>query len=240
MSESVIEKRPDQAAYELGTLVGRHEALGLIAGRCSAADAVTLRSIREGQLWRSQTPTWNDFCETRLKMSRGNANRLIRLLDEFGENYFNISSVTRMSPEVYRAIAPSIRDNALHVDGEAIALTEENAPRIAAAVDDLRRTNALHVDDEEIGHTEEDAPRIADAVGELRRSLAKEPAMAPAATQEPLDALHRRCYELLQELTDASHNIGEAIGRRALLSTIVVLMQSGLATLQAQIMRESR
>ena len=140
MTESNIENVAAASAYELGNLMGRHEALGLIAIRCTAADAAALRQIREKELWRSEAQTWNEFCETRLKMSRGNANRLIKLLEEFGETYFTISQATRISPQTYRAIAPAIRDNALHVDGEAIALTEENAPRIAAAVEALRRT----------------------------------------------------------------------------------------------------
>jgi len=140
MSETEIQERPADAAYELGHLVGRHEALGMIAQRCSAADAATIRQIREKELWRGAAESWTEFCETRLRMSRTQANRLIKLLEDFGETYFAISQATRISPETYRAIAPAISDNALHIDGEAIALTEANASRIAAAVDTLRRT----------------------------------------------------------------------------------------------------
>lgn len=141
MSESNIEKTQAQTAYELGNLVGRHQALGLIASRCSAADAATLRHIRDQELWRGEAKTWNEFCEIRLKMTRTHANRLIKLLEEFGPAYFQISHATRVSTDDYRkAIAPAVRDNALHVNGEAIALTEENDPRIAEAISELRKT----------------------------------------------------------------------------------------------------
>lgn len=144
MSESNVEKTQAQTAYQLGNLVGRHEALGLIASRCSAADAATLRHIRDQELWRGEAKTWNEFCETRLKMTRTHANRLIKLLEEFGPAYFQISHATRVSTDDYRkAIAPAVRDNALHVNGEAIALTEENDPRIAAAISELRKTIAV-------------------------------------------------------------------------------------------------
>lgn len=140
MKRSKDEHALAPGAYELGTLVGRHQAFGLIASRCSAADANTLLHIREKKLWRNYAPTWGQFCENHLRISQGHANRLIRLLEEFGEPYFTVARAIPISAATYRAIAPAVRDNALHVGGEAIALTEENAPRIAAAVDALRRT----------------------------------------------------------------------------------------------------
>jgi hypothetical protein len=186
MSESNIELNTAQNAYELGSLVGRHEALGLIASRCSAADAATLRRIRDQELWRSQAATWNEFCETRLRMSRSNANRLIRLLEEFGDPYFTISQATCITPQTYRAIAPAIRDNALHVGGEAIALTEENAPRIAAAVDALRKTIAVKAIE------------------------------APQAPQDPLEVLDRHCTDLMGEISGVLNAVRSQPGERTL------------------------
>lgn len=186
MSETTIEQNTAQSAYELGSLVGRHEALGLIASRCSAADAATLRRIRDQELWRSQASTWNEFCETRLRMSRSNVNRLIRLLEEFGDPYFTISQATRITPAAYRAIAPAIRDNALHIDGEAIPLTEENAPRIAAAVDALRKTFAVKAIE------------------------------APPAPDDPLEILDRHCNDLLAEITGALGAVRSQPGKRTL------------------------
>ena len=217
MSESDIEQTQAQTAYELGTLMGRHEAFGLIATRCSAADAATLRRIREEQLWCGHAETWNEFCETRLRMSRTQANRLIKLLEEFGDTYFMISHATRISPETYRAIAPAIRDNALHVDGEAIALTEENAARIAVAVDELRRTLVVK-------------PTAAAGQREAEATAIE------AGGEDPLEILDRRCSDLLTELARASSAVVDRAGGRAILRSILTLLQARLARLEEEIM----
>jgi hypothetical protein len=71
-------------------------------------------------------------------MSRSEADRLIRLLDEFGHAYFEVSQITRISAAVYRAIAPAVSDGTLHHNGEAIALIPENSQKVAAAVAEIR------------------------------------------------------------------------------------------------------
>ncbi|HUI80868.1 MAG TPA: hypothetical protein VLY24_23240 [Bryobacteraceae bacterium] len=44
-------KPPDPSqAFDLGTWLGRKQAFGLMAGKCSAADAECLRNIREQKL----------------------------------------------------------------------------------------------------------------------------------------------------------------------------------------------
>jgi len=50
-----------------------------------------------------------------------------------------MAQLTRISPETYRAIAPAVKDGALHVDGEAIELNAENSRRVADAVSRFRR-----------------------------------------------------------------------------------------------------
>ena len=106
----------------------------------SAADAAILREVREKKLYEGYAADWDEFCSVHLHISKTNANRIIRHLDEFGPMYFEVAQLTRISPETYRAIAPSIRDQALHHNGDAIALIPENAEKVAAAVADLRKS----------------------------------------------------------------------------------------------------
>jgi len=127
---------------DLGRLLGQREAFNVVAGRCSAADATILREMREKKLYEGYAENWEEFCSTHLHISKTNANRIIRNLEEFGPAYFEVAQLTRISPETYRAIAPSIRDQALHHDGNAIALIPENAEKVAAAVADLRKSAA--------------------------------------------------------------------------------------------------
>ena len=123
----------------LARLLGRREAFSMVAARCSAADARILRQVRDEKLYLAVAQDWDEFCSVHLHMSRPSANRVIGWLNEFGPQYFEIAQLTRISPETYRAIAPSIQDGALHTDGEAIALIPENAEKISAAVAELRK-----------------------------------------------------------------------------------------------------
>ncbi|HLH18602.1 MAG TPA: hypothetical protein VKX45_15390 [Bryobacteraceae bacterium] len=124
---------------EVAKMLGARQAFGLVAGRCSAADAAILRNIRDNKKYLSFAPNWADFCEEHLRMSKSNANRLIRLLSELGPAYFTMAQLTGITPDEFRRLAPSVKDNALEFRGEAIALIEENAGRLTEAVGALRQ-----------------------------------------------------------------------------------------------------
>jgi hypothetical protein len=127
-------------ALNVGISLGENHAFGLVAARCSAAQAQSIRRIREERLYRGVTPDWRDFCAGYLSMSGTQADRIIRLFEEFGPGYFELAQLTRISPETYRAIGPAVQDGALHFEGEVIELNPENARRVAAAIAELRKT----------------------------------------------------------------------------------------------------
>jgi hypothetical protein len=62
----------DPVVLELGVALGRSHTFGLVAGRCSAAQA----------------------------------DRIIRLLEEFGPTFFELSQMIRIPAGTFRAIAP--------------------------------------------------------------------------------------------------------------------------------------
>ena len=129
----------DQETFDLGEMLGRRQAFSTIAGRCSAADAECLRRMRDRKLYLKRAPTWEEFCPKYLGLGRSQANRIIRQLEELGPSYFELAQLTRITPEQFRAIAPAVRDQKIHANGEAIALIPENSEEIAAAVANLRR-----------------------------------------------------------------------------------------------------
>ena len=90
----------------LGTWLGRRQAFAVIASECAAAEAEAIRHIRQARLYKSVTPHWSEFCVQHLGMSKSNADRLIRLFDEFGPAYFHARQLTGISPAEYRAVAP--------------------------------------------------------------------------------------------------------------------------------------
>src|SRR5690348_13055722 len=110
----------------LGTLLGRRQAFSTIAARCSAADAGALREIRDQKAFQTLEGTFAEFCSRRIGISATHANRIIRYLNEFGPEYFELAHLTGISPAEYRAIAPAVKDQAVHCGDQMIALLPEN------------------------------------------------------------------------------------------------------------------
>jgi len=131
--------RSADEAFILGEILGGRRAFSTVAGRCSAAEAASLRRLRDEKLYRAKADSWEEYCPKYLGMSKTNANRMIRHLEEFGPSYFEVAQLTRISADQYRAIANCVVDRTLHHDGEAIALIPENGQKIAAAVHQLRK-----------------------------------------------------------------------------------------------------
>jgi len=123
---------------DAGAWVGRQQAFAMIANRCSAAQAVCLKQVRETRLFEKLESTWDEFCKEFAGISRAQADKLIQQHDEFGEAYFRLSEIARISPEIYRKIAGQVSDEGLEFDGRTLALTPENGPKIRAAIQTLR------------------------------------------------------------------------------------------------------
>ena len=126
------------AMMNLGAWLGRHQAFGLIANRCSAADAECLKAIRDGGEYKQLGLTWEQFCVKHAGVSRVHADRQIHYLEEFGGNYFRFVEVMPISPETYRLIAGAVSDEGFECDGERIPLVRENRGKVAAAVTAMR------------------------------------------------------------------------------------------------------
>jgi hypothetical protein len=123
-------EKPDAS---LDRWLGRREAFGLIAGRCSAAEVESLRRIRDEKLYRARTRNWSEFC-AHLGVSRRNVERSIRQLEEFGPSYFHLAQLTHLKPEEYRAIAAHVTEQGVQYEGEVIAFLPENTGKVTAAV----------------------------------------------------------------------------------------------------------
>jgi hypothetical protein len=124
---------------ELDRWLGRREAFGLIAGRCSAAEVESLRRIRDEKLYCEKTPSWDEFCSQHLGVSRRNVERSIRHLEEFGPAFFHVSQLAHISAQEYRAIAEHVTATGVRLDGNEIALLPENSEKLTGAVAELLR-----------------------------------------------------------------------------------------------------
>jgi hypothetical protein len=133
-----MRKQDPKEMLELGAWLGRHQAFGLMANRCSAADAECLKQIRDGGKYKELGMTWATFCQEKAGISRVSADRLIKHLEEFGANYFRLSELMQISSETYRLIAGSVSEEGVEVDGKKIPMTRENRKRVMAAVEKMR------------------------------------------------------------------------------------------------------
>jgi len=124
--------------YELGQWMGRRQAFSLIAGKTAAADVECLRHIREKKLHAAKGVDWTDFCKEYAGITRAYADRLIRQLEDFGPNYFNLSQIVRISADVYRKISPAVSDEGIAFGDETIVISPENSERLVEAVNELR------------------------------------------------------------------------------------------------------
>lgn len=129
-------------ALGLGAWLGRKQAFSLMAGKCSAADAECLRKMRDEKKYRSLGLNWETFCRKYLGISRVAAEKIIKLLEEFGTQYFELSAVVRISPEEYRRIAPSVTSEGVQFRGRLLEIAMHNAPELSEAVQELRREAA--------------------------------------------------------------------------------------------------
>jgi hypothetical protein len=139
MNKSIIELTDEAAELlDLGVALGQNQAFSLVAGRCSAAQAATLLRLRQEKKYLKCAANWREFCPKYLKISGSEADRIIRIWEEFGAAYFELAQLMRISPETYRAIEPAVKDGALIHNGEAIEFDVENSGKLAAAVAQLR------------------------------------------------------------------------------------------------------
>jgi len=127
----------------LGRRLGHHDAFHAIASRCSAADAESLRQLRESGDYKASNLNWGEFCRQYVGLSRQYVDRLIQRLEEFGPNYFRLSEVVDVSPDTYRLLAPAVSDAGLCFEGQTIELKPENRKQIQSAVETVRGGSRL-------------------------------------------------------------------------------------------------
>ncbi|HEY1239079.1 MAG TPA: hypothetical protein VGF16_00925 [Bryobacteraceae bacterium] len=195
------ETQTDGGDLYLGTLLGRRQAFTTIAARCTAADAAALREIRDTRAYHSLSASFEEFCSKHLGVSERHANRLIHYLNEFGPAYFELAQLTGISPSEYRAIAPAVKDEAVHCGDEVIALLPENAEKLAAAVAQLRASAPIPARkplsiEQRLRHLERQAGRLTGALRALipaADSIAQRARLASilGATHQSLEQLER-------------------------------------------------
>ncbi len=198
MKKSVIRQaQAEEALLDLGKVLGQSLAFGTVAGRCSAAQAAALMQARNERAHRRFGLTWKEFCPKHLRMSGTQADEIIRLLQEFGPEYFEHTESVHISADTYRLVAPFIQDKALRVEDEVLELNSANVQKVARSVRGSQRALPPPAEPEAAPAPAPEAPTA-----------------APALSGR-IDALHRHAMGVAAEFREVAKDCREAEDRTA-------------------------
>jgi len=123
---------------DFGSKIGRQQAFAVIANRCTASQALSLKQMKESREYEKLGLTWEQFCIEYVGLSRSQVDRIIEQLDELGESFYHLRELAPLSPETFRNLADKVDGETIEIDGVKVPLTPENAPKIRVAVANLR------------------------------------------------------------------------------------------------------
>ena len=125
-----------EVTMELGRLVGAAQISGYIARQCSYAEAQMLKRIKDSGAYK-QFGEWEEFCPRYLGVSRNTADRIVKNLEAFGQEFFAISQFVRLSPDTFSHL--QITDGKLLIGGEEVAVAKANESRIKAHIQQVQK-----------------------------------------------------------------------------------------------------
>ena len=128
-----------QKQFDLGSWVGLQKAFANVSSGCSAARAQCLKQVRDSHMLDDLGFTWEEFCTLHAGISRRHADNLIHQYERFGDAYFRLTEIAPVSPKTFQQIAAQVTPDTIEIDGQPLALTPENAPKIRAAIQLLRQ-----------------------------------------------------------------------------------------------------
>ena len=146
--------------------LGRHEAFQFMRSGVNAALARQYSMLKNADAYKLLgRKNWDEFCRIDLGMDRTTVDGYIKALDEFGERYFATAKQIRMPMDNYRLIEGQINeDGEIEIEGEKLAFTKQNAPRIRAFVEETRK---------KLGDVSEDLTRSKRAASEAKKKLSE-------------------------------------------------------------------
>jgi hypothetical protein len=118
--------------------LGRNTICYRIAGRCTSELASLLKDWRDEKRYKAYCSCWSEFCVQYLNTTRSEADKLIRMWEQYGDAFFRLAAVTRITAETFRHIAYAVKDGTLCFGGQIIPLLPEYTEEITRAVAVLR------------------------------------------------------------------------------------------------------
>ncbi|HVW09173.1 MAG TPA: hypothetical protein VHC90_11365 [Bryobacteraceae bacterium] len=205
----------DTPMLNLGISIGIAQALHVVRAITEVGQAREIKKLKESGAYKRTGLDWKKFCAIQLGMSHTTADAAIANLNTLGENYFAVNKFVPISPGTFGLIEGKIDSEGMEIDGEKVAFTTANAPRIKRAIETLRkqaRDAKAEADDAEnkakIATAERDNAKKGAA--EARRKLAE--AMNPTAFADA-DEDHKTMLNVQSRVDAALVMLGRLKGR---------------------------
>ena len=198
---------------DLGSWTGLQKAFAAVAGSCSAARAQCLKQVRDSGMLDDLGLTWEEFCHDYAGISHRHANDLIRQYDRFGEPYFRLSEIVRVSPETFQQIAGHVDGDTVEIDDEKLPLVPENAAKIRAAIQRLR-LQVRRAPERPAAGVIELQLRVDALAADLAKAIAAlHPVPTPPPAYEAGDRAELRslCVYAVNKFRDVARRLGAAV-----------------------------
>jgi hypothetical protein len=206
----------NNALVEAAAITVRQQVFAMFASKCLYAQAVCLREIHETKAYQKLGLTWDDYCTRHAGVSRPHAESIIKRLEEFGEAYFRLCALVRVSPDLFRDIRfwkhDSVTAETIELDGEQIPLVPENTQKIRAGINRLREevrrlSNQFRVPTRvvEFGIREDDLLNAVTARARLGRALPNDEAAALRSLARHAANKWTEVVEMLRPDDNSSH-----------------------------------
>lgn len=202
--EIVGEAIEQQDAMQVMLRIGQFRALGAVGAMTSALAAREVKRLKAEKAYKLFGLDWEQFCPKFLGVSRPTADAQIKKLEEFGDVYFALSDITRMSPATFKAIEGSIReDGAIEFGNEVVPIDKANAPRVREIVAHFQEE--IRKEKQRASDARHDAKLTAQQRDEAKKNASR--------TQERFDDYKRKQERLHPDLTENQNRLRLAQNR---------------------------
>lgn len=192
-----------ELAAEFHRLIGRQEVLGTFQAMTSALLAENLHRLAKSKYYKKLGLTFEEACQKLYPQLRiDTCYRRVREYAEFGQAFFQLKDVVRISAGTYRLINPTVEDGSVVVGSETYALTKANAPYIQAAIQE--QVQRLREQGDKLSHTQGALTKVREERDNARTAAEK--------AREELQGYLRSKKEAFPELTPQHKLLIEAEG----------------------------
>jgi hypothetical protein len=152
--ENLFSEIPAESAglLTLGVALGENAAFCVVSGRTAAAQAACLQRVREEKLFQALEPTWEQFCPKYLRISRAEADRTIRLWEEFVDG-----EAIELNAENSRRVADAVSRLRRAIPGRTAAQKKPRELDGLDLIEDLRLRSIAFVQEFEANRDGKDA-----------------------------------------------------------------------------------